>query len=56
MKRLAAVGLAVIALLSGSGRAAAQSTPAGSGHWEGAITVQGKELKLAIDLVATDSG
>ena len=52
MKRLAAVGLAVIALLSGSGRAAAQSTPAGSGHWEGAITVQGKELKLAIDLVA----
>ena len=52
MTRLAAVGLAVIALLSGSGRAAAQSTPAGSGHWEGAITVQGKELKLAIDLVA----
>jgi hypothetical protein len=52
MTRVAAVGLAVIALLSGSGGAAAQSTPAGSGHWEGAITVQGKDLRLAIDLVA----
>jgi hypothetical protein len=52
MTRVAAVGLAVIALLSGNGRALAQSTPAGAGHWEGAITVQGKDLKLAIDLVA----
>ena len=55
MTRVATVGLAVIALLAGNGRvASAQSppSPAGSGHWEGAITVQGKDLKLEIDLVA----
>ncbi len=53
MTRVAAVGLAVITLLAGSGRvASAQSTPAGSGHWEGAVSVQGKDLRLEIDLVA----
>jgi hypothetical protein len=39
-------------LAGGAQGASAQSTPAGSGHWEGAITVQGKDLRLAIDLVA----
>jgi hypothetical protein len=53
MRRIVTVALAAIILLMGSGRlASAQSTPAGSGHWEGAITVQGKDLRLAIDLVA----
>ena len=53
MRRVITVGLAAIALLVGSGQvASAQSTPAGSGHWEGAISVQGKDLRLEIDLVA----
>ena len=54
MTRVVAVGLALIALLAGSGRAAsAQSTPgpAGTGHWEGAISVQGKDLRVDVDLV-----
>lgn len=53
MRRIVTGGLAAIVLLMGSGRlAGAQSTPAGSGHWEGAITVQGKDLRIAIDLAA----
>jgi hypothetical protein len=30
----------------------APAGPAGSGHWEGSMSVQGKELRLEIDLVA----
>ena len=53
MRRTVTVGLAAIALLVGSERVTpAQSTPAGSGHWEGAITVQGKDLRIEIDLAA----
>ena len=55
MTKLVAVGLTLAALLVSNGRpASAQTTagPAGSGHWEGAITVQGKELRLEVDLVA----
>jgi hypothetical protein len=54
MKRVA-VGLALIALLGVSGRAvSAQATtgPAGSGHWEGSVNVQGKDLRLEVDLVS----
>lgn len=42
-------------LLVGGGAAAAQSTaggPAGTGHWEGALSVQGKDVRLDVDLVA----
>jgi hypothetical protein len=41
-------------LAVGGRSASAQSTPgpAGSGHWEGAISVQGKELRVDVDLVA----
>ena len=55
MRRLAAVALALVALLVSNGPpASAQSTPgpAGSGHWEGSMSVQGKELRLDVDLVA----
>jgi hypothetical protein len=55
MTKLAAVGLTLAALLVGNGRPASAQTapgPAGSGHWEGALTVQGKELRLEVDLVA----
>jgi hypothetical protein len=53
MRRVVAVGLVAIALLAvGAQVASAQSTPAGSGHWEGAVSIQGKDLRLAIDLVA----
>jgi hypothetical protein len=55
MTKLAAVGLTLVALLMSNGRPASAQTapgPAGSGHWEGAITVQGKELQLEVDLVA----
>lgn len=55
MTKVVAVGLAVVALLASHGReASAQSTPgpAGSGHWEGALSVQGKDLRVEIDLVA----
>jgi hypothetical protein len=54
MKRIA-TGLALIAMLGVSGRAGsaqAPAGPAGSGHWEGSISVQGKDLKLEVDLVA----
>jgi hypothetical protein len=49
MTRLVA-GLAFIAL-TGAATLSAQ-TPPGSGHWEGSINVQGKELRLTIDLAA----
>jgi len=53
MRRAVTAGLAAIAFLVGSGQvASAQSTPPGSGHWEGAVTVQGKDLRVEIDLVA----
>ena len=55
MRKRVAVWLALIALLVVGGRAAsAQSTsgPAGTGHWEGAVSVQGKDLKIDVDLVA----
>jgi hypothetical protein len=40
----------VIALTSWSGAAAAQPAPAPAGHWEGAIQIPGKELKIEVDL------
>jgi hypothetical protein len=55
MTKLVAVGLTLAALLLSNGRSAsAQSTPgpAGTGHWEGALSVQGKELRLEVELVA----
>jgi len=55
MRQLAAAGLTVVALLASNGRPASAQTspgPAGSGHWEGAISVQGKDLQVHIDLVA----
>ena len=55
MTRLVAAGLTLAALLFSNGQpASAQTTPepAGSGHWEGAITVQGKDLEVQIELVA----
>jgi hypothetical protein len=55
MTKLVAVGLTLAALLLSNGRSAsAQSTPgpAGTGHWEGALSVQGKELRIEIELVA----
>jgi hypothetical protein len=48
-------GLALIAMLVAGGRPASAQTPtgpAGSGHWEGMVSVQGKDLKLEVDLVA----
>jgi hypothetical protein len=54
MKRIA-IGLALITVLGTSGRAASAQTPtgpAGTGHWEGTISVQGKDLRLEVDLVA----
>jgi hypothetical protein len=55
MTQLVAVGLTLAALLLSNGRsAAAQPTPspAGTGHWEGALSVQGKELRLEVELIA----
>jgi hypothetical protein len=55
MTKLVAVGLTLAALLVINGRtASAQATPgpAGTGHWEGAISIQGKELRLEVELVA----
>ena len=55
MTKLVAVGLTLAALLVSNGRwASAQTTagPAGSGHWEGALSVQGKEVRLEVELVA----
>ncbi len=54
MTKLAAVGLTLAALLMSNGQpASAQATPgpAGSGHWEGAISVQGKDVELQVELV-----
>lgn len=56
MTKRIAVRLALIGLLAVGGCAvSAQSTsgPAGAGHWEGTISVQGKDLRLDVDLVAT---
>jgi hypothetical protein len=36
--------------------APAQSKPAGSGHWEGAIQLPDHELKIAVDLAQNDKG
>jgi hypothetical protein len=55
MTKLAAVGLTLAALLMSNGKSASAQTtpgPAGSGHWEGTISVQGKDLRLDVDLVA----
>ena len=55
MTKLVAVGLTLAALLVINGRtASAQATPgpAGTGHWEGALTIQGKEVRLEVELVA----
>ena len=54
MTRRVAVGLVGVALLMVSAVGAMAQTPAGppgSGHWEGSITVQGKDLRLEVDLV-----
>ncbi len=54
MKRVA-VGLGLLALLGVSEHAVSAQTPtgpAGSGHWEGSISVQGKDLRLEVDLAA----
>ena len=45
-------GLAIIALTAAGSSSLALQAPPGSGHWEGAINVQGKELRLTIDLAA----
>ncbi len=55
MTRRAAVGLLGVSLLlfSNVGASAqAPAGPAGSGHWEGTMNVQGKDLRLEVDLVA----
>ncbi len=55
MRRVVAVGLAADRTTGGRRRRRHRRSPhrdRGSGHWEGAITVQGKDLRLAIDLVA----
>ena len=55
MTKLVAVGLTLAALLLSNGRSASAQAapgPAGTGHWEGAISVQGKELRLEVELVA----
>ncbi|MGC9969414.1 MAG: hypothetical protein ABSE56_02370 [Bryobacteraceae bacterium] len=36
--------------------APAQSKPAGSGHWEGAIQLPDRELKILVDLAQNDKG
>jgi hypothetical protein len=53
MKTLfSAVLIVVVAVLL----APAQSKPAGSGHWEGAIQVPDHELKILVDLAQNDKG
>ncbi len=55
MTKLVAAGLTLAALLLSNGRSASAQAapgPAGTGHWEGAISVQGKELRLEVELVA----
>ena len=55
MTKRIAVLLGLIAMLVIGARPASAQTPtgpAGSGHWEGSLSVQGKELRVAIDLVA----
>ena len=43
-------GLAIIAFTATGSSSLSLQTPPGSGHWEGSINVQGKELRLTIDL------
>jgi hypothetical protein len=45
-------GLAFIALTAAGSNSLPLQAPPGSGHWEGSINVQGKELRLTIDLAA----
>jgi hypothetical protein len=55
MRKRVAVMLAVAALATLGGRQASAQAPAGppgSGHWEGTISVQGKDLKLEVDLAS----
>ena len=54
MRQLAAVGLTLVALLASNARPSSAQAPgpAGSGHWEGSISVQGKEMRIDVDLVA----
>jgi hypothetical protein len=56
MTKRVAVALAWIAMVVVCGRpAAAQSPtgPAGAGHWEGAVNVQGKDVRVEVDLAKT---
>lgn len=45
-------GLAIIALTAAGSGSLPLQTPPGSGHWEGSISVMGKELRLTIDLAS----
>ena len=44
----------VLTIAVAAGAAAQTPSPAGSGHWEGSISVQGKELAVVIDLASKD--
>ena len=58
MRNRLAVSLACAAMvmtLAHAPSAQAPSEPAGSGHWEGAVTVQGKELRIEVDLLSKAS-
>ena len=54
VKHAAAVLALAAGLVSAVQATAAQSAagPAGTGHWEGAVNVQGKDLRIEVDLVA----
>jgi hypothetical protein len=47
---------AVLMVLVAALLAPAQSKPAGSGHWEGAIQLPDRELKILVDLAQNDKG
>ena len=54
MRNRLAVSLACAAMVLTLAHAPSAQTPAepaGSGHWEGAVTVQGKELRIEVDLL-----
>ena len=58
-KRIVAGLIGCMLLVFPALRAGAQQAPAGpagSGHWEGTMSVQGKELRVEVDLVQRASG
>jgi len=48
------IGRGFAVLLAGASLAVGQSGTAGAGHWEGAIQLPGKSLKVAVDLARGD--